>query len=141
MPQIPDLIRPVTAVNDTAHRVASELAEQGRETTGDLLGRAADVKDAVTGAFGQVLGGVVRTITAPALEELFDELNDHDERVRDAVREELQVFATVVGDGMFALAVPDGFGSGDESIPRSQLEYLGDEIDLEGFDDLDYADG
>ena len=129
---IPDWKRPVTIVTESAQNIATGLAEQGRETTGDVLHRV-----------GDVFGSVLRRLTAPAVEELLAELEEHDERVRDALREELQTFATAVGDGMFAMAVPDSFGAPSRANGRSDRDYFDDDIDLadldNGFDDLDYA--
>jgi hypothetical protein len=133
---IPDWKRPVTIVTDTAQNIATGLAEQGRETTGDVLDRVGSV-------VGDVFGSVLRRLTAPAVEELLAELEEHDERVRDALREELQTFAAAVGDGMFAMAVPDSFGAPTRADGRSDRDYFDDDIDLadldNGFDDLDYA--
>jgi hypothetical protein len=134
---IPDWRRPVAFVTDTAQNLATGLAEQGRETTGEVLTRVGDV---VGGAFG----GAIRRLTAPALEELLGELEEHDERVRDALREELQTFATAVGDGIFAMAVPDLPGTLRRANSNVGRDYSFDEdIDLadldNGFDDLDYA--
>jgi hypothetical protein len=133
---IPDWKRPVTFVTDTAQNLATDLAEQGRDTTGEVLNRVGDV-------VGGVFGSVMRRLTAPAVEELLAELDEHDERVRDALREELQTFATAVGDGMFAMAVPDSFGTPNRANGRVDRDYFDDDIDLadldNGFDDLDYA--
>jgi hypothetical protein len=133
---IPDFTRPVAVVTERAQDLATGLADQGRETTADVLNRVGDV-------VGGVFGSVMRRLTAPAVEELLAELEDHDERVRDALREELQTFATAVGDGMFAMAAPDSFGTPNRENRRVDRDYFDDDIDLadldNGFDDLDYA--
>lgn len=133
---IPDWKRPVTIVTDTAQNLATGLAEQGRETTNDVLNRVGD-------AVGDVFGSVMRRLSAPALEELLGELEEHDERVRDALREELQTFATAVSDGMFTMALPDPLGTARRSNGGVDRDYFDDDIDLadldNGFDDLDYA--
>lgn len=134
---VPDWKRPVSFVTEAAQNLASGLAEQGRETTGEVLTRVGDV-------VGDAFGSVMQRMAAPALEELLEELEEHDERVRDALREELLTFATAVSDGMFALAVPDPFATPVRANGRADRGYL-DEVDLSeldadtGFDDLDYA--
>ena len=145
MPQLPewtlpDWRRPVEAVTGAAQRFATDCAERGRQTTSDAVTKMTDF-------VGDVTSDVRRRVMSFALEDFFDELTDQEERSRETLRtelrEELQVFATAVGDGMFAMAVPDTTASAPRRRSRTNdaLDWIDDDIDLEGFDDLDYADG
>jgi hypothetical protein len=174
MPQFPDWKRPVTAVTDAAQlrqsqvrQFASDLAEQGRTTTGEIsakafglaertrnratllprtvvdeLRRRINLLDLATRQDVEVQSRLGRNRVSVVVKEFLEAQRRHDaellESLRTEIREELQSFAAAIDDDLF---VPDALPSTENGGPRgghAELDY--DDGDDDDDDDDDIID-
>jgi hypothetical protein len=165
MPQFPDWKRPVTAVTDAAQlrqsqvrQFASDLAEQGRTTTGEMSAKAFGLAERTRNRATQLPRTVVdelrrrinlldlatkqdveaqsrlgRNRVSVVVKEFLEAQRRHDaellESLRTEIREELQSFAAAIDDDLF---VPDALPPTENGGPRRghvELDYDDDDDD------------
>jgi len=130
----------------------SDLAERGRNATGDLLARLPSVPTIVTEIRRrmnllelatkhdiELQSRLGRDRVSYVLKEFLDDQRDHDETLRETLRselrEELQSFAAATNDGMFTVVESPAARPSPRTRTRVDDMYDDDDDDFE--DDLD----